>query len=214
MGMKGLERAPSAAHEHDPGRALPNTRLRYLLLATEAILTRSGLLSALHHARLHRYSSQTPPNNRALQVYASEYAALLAAIKTYYGTGARGILVRIGRESLRQQLRAQSLRTLMRRMRLLTQSSFSRPLTALRWVAEELAYPGGRVEASREGDRMVLCDYESDAAFGHTRSTPACWLTIGMIEEALSWATGREYVVTEVSCKAGGNSACRFEVGW
>ncbi len=167
----------------------------------------------LHHARLHRYSDRLPPDNRNLEVYAGEYAGLVQAIETYYGYGARGVLTRIGRESFRQHLRAQRLQALARRITLLPQSASARALTALRWVAEALAYPSRPAEAKREGGRLVLCDYESDAAFGHTRSAPSCWLTIGVAEEALRWATGQEYDIAETGCKSVGGPACRFEVG-
>jgi predicted hydrocarbon binding protein len=36
---------------------------------------------------------------------------------------------------------------------------------------------------------------------------------VGSIEEAVHWATGREYRIIETHCLAKGDEYCRFEVG-
>jgi predicted hydrocarbon binding protein len=36
---------------------------------------------------------------------------------------------------------------------------------------------------------------------------------VGSLTEAVQWATGKEYEITETHCLAKGDEYCRFEVG-
>lgn len=195
-----------------PGRLLPNTRLRQLLLAIEDVTRRSGLLFVLRQARMQRYATLLPEDNREPEITASEYAALLRVIERYYGRGARSTLLHIGRAMFRQLLHHRPLRRTVSKPLLSLRSSVEQQASALRWLADEWAYPTGRVSVETDGQRLALMDFEGDAAFGRQTSAPMCWLTVGAMQAALHWATGREYAVTETACKAQGASACRFEV--
>jgi predicted hydrocarbon binding protein len=195
-----------------PGRLLPNTRLRQLLLAIEDVMRRSGLLFVLRQARMQRYASLLPEDNREPEITASEYAALLRVIERYYGRGARSTLLHIGRAMFQQLLHHRALRRTVSKSFLPLRSATERQASALRWLAAEWAYPTGRVLVETTGGRLALVDFESDGAFGRQTSAPMCWVTVGAVQEALHWATGREYAVTETECKALGAPACRFEV--
>jgi predicted hydrocarbon binding protein len=196
-----------------PGRLLPNSRWRYFLLAIEAATRRSGLLFVLRQARMQRYASLLPEDNREPEATASEYAALVRAIERYYGRGARTTLISIGRATFEQQLQHRALRRTVAQSLLGLRPEAERQALALRWLAGEMAFPNGRVLVERVEGRLALLDYESDGAFGRQTNAPMCWLTVGAIQAALNWATGREYGVNEIECKAMGAVACRFEVG-
>jgi predicted hydrocarbon binding protein len=70
----------------------------------------------------------------------------------------------------------------------------------------------GQVRVQWDERHLSLVDYESDATVGRRRDAQICWETLGEIQEALKWSSGLEYEVRELSCKAKGDSACRFEV--
>ncbi|MGQ0600421.1 MAG: V4R domain-containing protein [Anaerolineales bacterium] len=195
-----------------PGRLLPNTRLRQLLLAIEDVTRRSGLLFVLRQARMQRYATLLPEDNREPEITASEYAALLRVIERYYGRGARSTLLHIGRAMFRQLLLHRTLRRTVSKPFLALRSTLERQASALRWLADEWAYPTGRVIIETGGQRLALVDFESDGAFGRQTNAPMCWVTVGAVQEALHWATGREYDVTETECKAMGSAACHFEI--
>lgn len=194
------------------GRELPNARIRLLLLAIQEVLGRGSLMTVLRQARLHRFTTGLPKYDRGLRLHAGEYAALVQAIEAYYGRGARGTLLRIGQASFQQMLDHERIRAASLRVAFLTMSREARRLAALRWLAQDLAYPGGRVEAQADGSRALFLDYEGDGVFGRRRETPGCWLTVGKLQEALRWAVGREHEVVETACKSMGAPACRFEI--
>ncbi len=197
----------------EAGRALPNARVRRLMLAIQDVMGPSGLTTILRQASLQRFASALPPANSEPGLPAAEYAALMQAVENYYGRGARGTLTRVGYAAFNRlvasrRLLAAGYRALFRFAPLQT-----RQLLALRWLARELAGRGGRVTVYLDDNHLSLLDYESDATVGRRRDSEICWETVGEIQEALKWGTGLEYDVNERGCKAKGDPACRFEVG-
>jgi predicted hydrocarbon binding protein len=198
---------------HELGRALPNRRIRRLMLSVQALMGQSGLTSLLKQAGLGRFAGALPANNAATVMRAAEYASLLQAIENYYGRGARGTLLRVGYGSFTALVHSQPARSALKALLLSIWPLGLKKRLALSWVAQELSFPQGRVIVTTFNQHLALEDYASDATFGRQRETEICWVTQGEITEALKWATGHEYVVTETACKAKGDAVCRFEVG-
>ena len=193
-------------------RALPNARARRFMLAIQDVMGQSGLATVLRQAGLQRYASALPASDDSPGLKASEYAALMQAIENYYGRGARGTLTRIGYASFQrlvagQRLRARLFRALLRPLPLPT-----RRLMVLRWLARQMT-GGGTVRVHLDDRNLAFVDQDSLATTGRTRESEICWVTLGELQEALKWGTGREYDVAEMSCRAKGEPACRFEVG-
>lgn len=209
---KGLTSAEEPTVSVNHGRALPNARMRRLLLAIQEVMGRGGLMTVLRQARLHRFTTNLPLHNQELRIQAAEYAGLLHAIELYYGRGARGTLIRVGRAAFRQLLANERLAALGQRASFVLASRERRCLAVLRWLAHTLAQPQGRVEVHADGRGLAVLDYEGDGSFGRQREAPACWVTVGKLQEALRWATGRDYDVVETECKGCGAPACRFEI--
>lgn len=198
----------------DPvGRALPNARMRRFMLAVQEVMGRSGLATILRQAGLQHYAGHLPPDTSQTVLRAVEYTALVQAIENYYGRGARGTLTRIGHAAFDQLVKGQKFRAQLYRLAFLVLPLQQRKLMALRWLAQEMARPGGRVTVHLDDRHIAFVDRESDTTFGRTRDAEICWVTLGEIQEALKWATGAEYDVTEMSCKAKGDPACRFDIG-
>jgi predicted hydrocarbon binding protein len=195
------------------GRELTNARLRRLLLAIQTVAGRGALNLILERARLRRYSTGPPPANKAPQAWAAEYAAVVRAVGVYYGRNARSVLVQIGRAAFRQLLADAPWRARFYRAMFLFLPRATRQRLALRWLAQEMAAPHGHVNVISHQGRLVLEDYESDPLFGQAGAGIGCAVTMGKVQAALYWATGREHEVTETQCKAHGAPACCFEVG-
>lgn len=204
--------SPSSASLRQ-GRELTNARLRQLLLAIQTVLGRGALNLILEQARLRRYSGGLPPANKAPQAWAAEYAAVMRAVSVYYGRNARSVLVQIGRAAFRQLLADAPWRARLYRAAFLFLPPAMRQRLALRWLAREMALPNGRVVVTRSPDGLVLEDYESDPVFGQASASLGCAVTLGKVQAALYWATGREYAVHETQCKTHGAPACCFEIG-
>ncbi len=140
------------------------------------------------------------------------YARLQRALRMYYGRGARGILLRIGR-GLWQKMVEQA--SLLEKAEL--QIARRLPVPArrrrvLEFVAEHLRDPGGSSSVHLLDVDLLLVDRSGAAACGQTDDEPICYVTLGMIQGALYWAAGREADVEEVACKATGAPACEFKI--
>jgi predicted hydrocarbon binding protein len=143
---------------------------------------------------------------------ANTYASLQAAIRTYYGRGARGVLVRVGQRLWNHLLDDAALggkaqAALIKRL----------PLAARRKSTLELL---GRLVGDQPGDitvhtldlDLLLVDHASPATRGIRSSAPVCFVTQGLIRESLSWGTGQGHDVEEISCKATGRNTCEFKI--
>jgi predicted hydrocarbon binding protein len=183
------------------------------MLGIQQVTGQSGLTTVLSQAGLRRYAGELPPNNRELVISAAEYAALMQALENYYGRGARGILLRVGHAAFGLLRASQPLTTGAYQLVFPLLPLATRIRLALQLVAAELAGAGGRAEVRFTEGRWVLVDFESDATRHRVRDTEICWATLGAIQAALAWSTGREHDVTETACRARGAPACRFEIG-
>ena len=195
------------------GRALPNSRLRRFMLAIQEVMGLSGLMTILRQAGLQRYGATLPPNNQDSQLRAAEYAAIIQAIENYYGRGARGTLNRIGHASFHKLVQSQKFQAQVYQLMFRMLPLQSRKMLTLGWLARELSAPDGLVTVHLDDRHIAFVDQQSDATFGRTRETEICWVTLGEIQEALKWCTGLEHDVSEMSCRAKGDPACRFDIG-
>jgi len=143
---------------------------------------------------------------------ANTYASLQAALRAYYGRGARGVLVRVGQRLWNYLLEDAALggkaqAVLIKRL----------PLTARRKSTLELL---GRFIGNQSGDitvhtldlALLLVDHVSPATYGMRNSAPICFVTLGLIRESLLWGTGQRHDVEEISCKAMAKNTCEFKI--
>lgn len=193
-------------------RPLPNERLRWLMLAIQREMGSYGLPLLLRQAGLDRYVGKLPPADRQLGALADEYARLVQAMRAYYGVGARGAMVRIGREVFRQQIAARRIEAFFERLYLRLHSLSRRRQLALQALAASMSRPGGTVTVRAEGPEVWLIDHTADRTLRHQSDEPCCWVAIGEISEAVLWATGIEHTVEEKECRAAGAECCRFVI--
>jgi predicted hydrocarbon binding protein len=143
---------------------------------------------------------------------AKTYAALQAAMRTYYGRGARGVLLRVGQRLWNfllddAALGGKAQAALIKRL----------PITSRRKSILELL---ARLVGNQPGDIMVhnqdldllLVDHASPAAENQHDSHPICFVTQGLIRGSMFWATGQGFDVEETSCKAMGKEVCEFKI--
>ncbi len=194
-------------------RVLPNRRLRCVMLGIQDVMGRNGLNATLKLAGLQRYVGNMPPASGSREIRASEFAAMIQAIETQLGSGARGQLNRIGHAAFRQivasEKTAWNLIAFVNRFLPPRQ----RMQRALAQLAKHISDPDGKAGVYSDDQRLLFADDTSDSTQGRKRSTEICWLTLGEIQECISWATGGNYDVTEVACKAKGDPGCKFEIG-
>jgi predicted hydrocarbon binding protein len=143
---------------------------------------------------------------------AQAYAALQSAMRTYYGRGARGVLLRVGQRLWNHLLEdsgltGQAQAAVVKRL----------PISARRKSTLDLL---GRFLGAASGDitvhtldlDLLLVDHASPATAGQSASTPICFVTQGLIRESLYWSTGQNHDVEEISCKGCGANGCEFKI--
>jgi predicted hydrocarbon binding protein len=143
---------------------------------------------------------------------AKVYASLQAAMRAYYGRGARGTLLRVGERLWHHLLEDAALggktqAALIRRLPLTT-----RRKSILDLLARLIGTRSDDITVHTLDLDLLFVDHASPAAEGQSDSRPICFVTQGLIRESLFWATRRGFDVEEISCRAMGNDTCEFKV--
>jgi predicted hydrocarbon binding protein len=140
------------------------------------------------------------------------YAALQTAMRTYFGRGARGVLLRVGQRLWNQLLddAALGIRAQAAVVKRLPLAARRKPTLDL--VAKFLGAQAGDITIHTLDLDMLLVDHASPATHDQSESAPICFVTRGVIRESLFWATGKSYDVDEIHCKATGEHACEFKI--
>jgi len=140
------------------------------------------------------------------------YAALQTAMRTYFGRGARGVLLRVGQRLWHDLLddatfgiKAQA--AVVKRLPLA-----SRRKPTLELLAKFMGAQSGDIAIHTLDLDLLLVDNASPSTHDQSEPSPICFVTQGLIRESLFWATGKNYDVDEIHCKAHGEHACEFRI--
>lgn len=143
---------------------------------------------------------------------AHAYASLQAAMRTYYGRGARGVLLRVGQQLWDQLLIDASLAGKAQAVMVRGLPRNARRKTTLDLLARLLGAKPGDITIHTLDLDLLLADHASPATDGYRVASPICFVTQGLIRESLYWATGQNHDVEETSCKACGENTCEFKI--
>lgn len=195
-------------------RMMPNAALYVLFAAMAEVMGDNGLKSVLRMGKLERYIDSVPPNNTEPGVKFSEYGAAQQAIEDFYGPrGARAILVRIGRALFRYTLEEQPAVLGLAGLALKALPMGARVKLILQKIVgsanDTMNMPSHLEETD---DAYVFVAEDSPSRWRPQRSKPGCYVTIGTYQEALRWATGKNFKIVEMSCMSTGDDACRFHI--
>lgn len=143
---------------------------------------------------------------------AKAYASLQAAMRNYFGRGARGVLLRVGERMWNKLLDDASIgnrgyATIIKRLPLNT-----RRKSTLELVARLLSAQPGDITVHTLDLDLLLVDHASPTTSGYSDASPICFVTQGLINESLTWATWQGHDVEEIACKARGDTNCEFKV--
>lgn len=191
-----------------------NALMRQAILAIGEVMGERGLKIVLRQAGLERYVDNLPPNDLEQGVATVEYAALNQAVEEFYGRAGKGMLQRIGRASFRYGVEEQAALMGVAGTALKLMPQKTRIKFILTQMAKSLMDVNAetRIEVQETDEGVVLADFTCGVCCGREAEKPICHLYIGSISEAVKWATGRNYEVREIECRAMGAEACRFLV--
>jgi predicted hydrocarbon binding protein len=192
-----------------PHRSLPASLLCQFILTTTAEVGRSGLSQVIDDPNLLDVEQVSSLGS----IQAGEvYAQIQRRLRTYYGRGARGVLLRIGQNLWESVLREQSFVDRVLAAGIKAIPTGSRQKAALDLLAKIMRGSDGSVTAHTMDLNMLFVDSSSPATVGLSEPSPVCFVTQGLIRGALYWATTRNYDVEETSCRAMGSDSCEFKV--
>ncbi len=143
---------------------------------------------------------------------ARAYASLQAAMRTYFGRGARGVLLRVGQRLWNQVLEDSALgnRAQAAVVRRLPLNARRKPTLEL--VSRFLGTQPGDITLHTLDLDLLLVDHASPTTEGYHDASPICFVTQGLIRASLLWATGQGHDVEEISCRARGDKNCEFKI--
>lgn len=143
---------------------------------------------------------------------AETFASLQQALRMYYGRGARGLLLRIGRQLWDNMMEHASLTDKAQLQVARALPVPSRRKRVLEMVAGWMQMYKGSTSVHLLDIDLLVVDRGSATTQGQSHAEPICYVTLGLIQGALFWATGIEANVTEIACRAMGAPACEFKI--
>jgi predicted hydrocarbon binding protein len=197
-------------------RKMPNDALRLFFLAIEEVMGKDGMRAALRGAKLDKYIDNYPPKNLELGVSFGEYGAAEQAVEDFYGPrGARAMLLRVGRATFNYGMKEQStvLGLAGQALKLMPV-----PMTAkMKLLLEQMAVAGNKtvnqpvhLEEDNEAFYLVytfcMCQYRPK------HQNPCCYISVGLLAEAMKWLTDKNFNVQETTCMNLGGESCRFRI--
>lgn len=143
---------------------------------------------------------------------AKAYASLQAAMRAYFGRGARGVLLRVGQRMWDHLLEDASLggRAQAGIIKRLPLGARRKPTLDL--LAKFLSSLPGDITVHTLDLDLLFVDHASPTASGQNESAPICFVTQGLVRASLFWSAGAAHDVEETACKAQGHHACEFKI--
>ncbi|HNS61844.1 MAG TPA: hypothetical protein PKK96_12615 [Anaerolineales bacterium] len=143
---------------------------------------------------------------------ARAYAQLQSAMRSHFGRGARGVLLRVGARLWNHLLEDAALGGKAQAAVIKRLPLAARRKQTLELLAKFIGVASGDVTVHSLDLDLLLVDHTSPAADGQHEAAPICFITQGLIRESLYWATGTSYDIEETACKAQGHHACEFKI--
>lgn len=195
-------------------RRLPARLAETFLHAAGAEMGIFSLNMMLRQAGLDRIVDHPSAPGSLSEICSADYTAFLHAVREYFGRGARGTLNRIGRRAWQEFMQNAPLGQRIGLFFIQILPRATRRKLALEQLAGILRGDDGKVSVHLLDTELIFLDQSSDGSFGVESSQPAaeplCWVTLGMIQEALIWAVGDTCEVEEITCRAAGGETCKF----
>ncbi|NOK62907.1 MAG: hypothetical protein GFH27_549293n304 [Chloroflexi bacterium AL-W] len=165
---------------------------------------------------LQRYydGGELPPDDESPSATIDELSTIFTMSFQIFGDkGMKPILLRAGRDMLhhfRAHNKALAALAGTAFTVLPTDTKIKLVLSRAAKIGEELLHSPHRTYDTPEGYFVEITN--SPYCVGITSDHGVCYFPVGFYSEALRWATGQTYAVTETACVAAGAQVCRFHI--
>ncbi|MCB0208194.1 MAG: 4-vinyl reductase [Anaerolineae bacterium] len=195
-------------------RPMPNAALRVLLEAIEDVMGENGTKAVLNAGGLGKYIDNYPAKNLDMDATFSQYGAAQQAVEDFYGPrGARAMLLRIGRATFQFGLRDQPAILGLAGIALKALPEKTRMKLILERMAKAAVDRVNQPTIVRdEEDAYYFIVEECPCKWRPDHDKPCCYVTVGVLMEAMAWITGHMYKVEEVACIANGAASCVYRI--
>jgi len=196
-------------------RLIANAIMCIFLEAVEEVLGDKGLTVVLKQAGQEQFLGQKPPNDTELGPSLQEYGLIEEAIEQVYGDrGARAILMRIGRANFRRSLeeRGKLIGLTGLALNLIPSYEAKLGLFLKNFASAAVKHGNLPVRLEEDEDNFYYIYDDSPAHYRPEKDRPCCFVTVGLLKEAVKWAIGKEVNVEEKTCMACGDDVCTFVI--
>lgn len=200
-----------------------NAQLQMTLMAIREVLHNRGVVLTLAAVGKKDLSLEEIPENLEPALNVTEYASLFAHIisnprlrpRDDADLTGKSTLQSIGRAYFRQILSQNKNLTGISNAFLFLWGEGKRTrfiLDALVNLHKKLFLQSNPALLEKNGV-LILNDYYCPYCEGHRAAkAPLCDFTVGLLREAIVWATGEEYTIEETHCRAKGDHSCQFSI--
>jgi predicted hydrocarbon binding protein len=196
-------------------RPMPNAALRTLLQAVQDVMGENGTKAVLNTGGLQKYIGNYPANDLNLGVTFRDYGLSEQAIEDTLGPrGARATMLRIGRVTFQYGLKEQpailgNIGGLV--LKVLPQAA------AMKLVLNNVSNAASKhinqpTHIEEDANALYFIAEECPCRWRSHREKPACHVTVGVLTEAMNFATGKQIRVEEIECIAAGGAVCKYRI--
>lgn len=195
---------------------IPNASFYVLMLAVEEVLGENGFNAVLKAANLGFLVGKRPPNNLEREVPYSLYAAVEQAIEDFYGArGSRAILQRVGRATFRYTLHERPAILGLAGLALKALPVGARQKLILEQIAKASTHEVNMpAEVEEYDDHFIFVRKAGPCQFRKrdVSGGPCDYAVMGSISEALKWATGHSFRMSQDACMNVGDAEDRIRI--
>jgi len=192
-----------------------NKTARLTLLAFEQVLGTNGIKSLLNHSGQDWLIDHFPPDNNEKAFDFADISMIYRALEDIYGIkGSRGLSLRAGRAAFASGLpdykkfagvTELAIRAIPISLRV------SMMAKAVARVYNSTSDQSSSVEDASE--KIIYKSHVCPVCYGRNVKEPVCYVTAGVIQEALGWITlGKTYKIEQTECIGAGDKACVYEI--
>jgi hypothetical protein len=198
-------------------RMMPNANLRLLLVALQEVMGDNGLKAVLKQGGFVQYIDHFPPDDTNRESKFSTYGQIQQAVESFYGgpRGARAMMRRAGHATFQHTLKSRPAILGLVGVALKVVPEGTRMKFMLDRIAkastDEVNLPA---HVEERGDHFLFVAEACTCVFRSRdpKLGPCCFVTAGVLEAAVEWATGKRHAVKEIACLQNGDDACRYRV--